>query len=336
MTTTGTTPTVRLSGRNGLLAAIPALLGFHPDHSLVMVCSNTVRSTLGPIIRVDLDAPLHATAAYLAEQAAKFCSGAVAVFAYAGQEGRPELLDQVLAELDCLDIPLLDTAIVFAGAVRPALPGPDDPDVAVPLPTADDPQVQKMEAITAYTGRSVLPDRAAVARSIEGPRGAEADRIIDDWLKMAHTQFFTDPPDVAADKALSIARWLRRRVTGGFPPDRGSLLQLSLLLIDLDVQGQVLGELLTDSGGWTPVLVQLVAALPDLPVAPLSAVLGVLAYHCGDGALAQLAVDRSMAGDPGHALAVHLLDAMAEGVPPSVFTELGEQLREEWPQDQAG
>lgn len=334
MTSTRTTPTVRLSGRGGLLAAIPALLGFHPDHSLVLVCSDRARRTLGPIMRVDIDAPLYATATYLAEQASSLGSGAVAVVAYAGEPERPQLLDQVLAELDALDIPIMDSAIVFAGAVRPGRPHPEDPDVAVPVPTDDDPQVQQMEAISAYTGRGVLPDRAAVARSVQGPVGEEADRIVDDWLHLARTQLFTDPPDVAADKALSIIRWLRRRVVAGYAPDRGSLLQLSLLLIDADVQGQLLGELLTDSSAWTPIVVRLVAALPDLPVAPLSAVLGVLAYHCGDGALAQIAVDRAMAGDPGHALAHTLLVAMTAGCPPSRFTEFGEVLRKEWPQDQ--
>lgn len=334
MTTTRSTPTptVRLKGRDGLLAAIPSLLGFHPDHSLVLVCSDRARHTLGPIMRVDIDAPLEGTALYLADQAATLSSGSVAVVAYAGGSERPELLDRVLAELDALRVPILDSAIVFAGRVRPARPGPGDPDVAVPAPGPDNSEVRKMEEMTAYTGRTVLRDRAAVARSVAGPRGESADLIVEEWLGLARSHFATDPCDVAGAKAMSLARWLRRRVTGGFPPDRGSLLQLSLALVDPTVQGLVLGEMLLDSSGWTAVLVPLVAALPDVPAVPLSGILGVVAYHCGDGALAQIAVDRALNGDPGHPMAVTLLTSMTNGCPPSRITELGESLRQEWPE----
>lgn len=45
---------VRLSGRNGLLGIVPAMLGFHPTDSVVMVCLGT-DNRVGPVVRVNLD-----------------------------------------------------------------------------------------------------------------------------------------------------------------------------------------------------------------------------------------------------------------------------------------
>ena len=57
MTTTDDTTTVRLSGRRGLLAAVPAMLGFHPQESLVMICLWVDAAGSALVIGVDLDDP---------------------------------------------------------------------------------------------------------------------------------------------------------------------------------------------------------------------------------------------------------------------------------------
>lgn len=51
---TTTIPPIRLFGPEGLLSAIPVLLGFHPTDSLVVACLIGAKKKLGPVIRVDL------------------------------------------------------------------------------------------------------------------------------------------------------------------------------------------------------------------------------------------------------------------------------------------
>ena len=58
-------------------------------------------------------------------------------------------------------------------------------------------------------------------------------------------------------------------------------------------------------------------AIPDM-----CAALAVLAYRKGDGALAQVAVDRALRGDPIHRLSHLMLAVMAAGVPPQDLDDL--------------
>lgn len=63
--------------------------------------------------------------------------------------------------------------------------------------------------------------------------------------------------------------------------------------------------------------------VPDDVAAELCSVLAVAAYRAGDGALAQVAVDRCLRGDPEHRLAHLMLGVMAAGLHPDELTGLG-------------
>jgi hypothetical protein len=64
---------------------------------------------------------------------------------------------------------------------------------------------------------------------------------------------------------------------------------------------------------WTDVVRR---ATPAYLPAPAS-LLAFTAWQCGEGALANIAVDRALAADPGYSLARLLRDVMDAGVPPS-------------------
>ena len=54
---------------------------------------------------------------------------------------------------------------------------------------------------------------------------------------------------------------------------------------------------------WLPMLIACATWTPDFLAAELCSVLAMVAYRHGDGALAQIAVDRCLAAEPGHPLA---------------------------------
>jgi Domain of unknown function (DUF4192) len=58
-------------------------------------------------------------------------------------------------------------------------------------------------------------------------------------------------------------------------------------------------------------------AQPGYVAAPAS-LLAFTAWQCGDGALANVALDRAVADDPGYSMAILLRDALAAGAPPSM------------------
>src|ERR1700724_3265719 len=60
-------------------------------------------------------------------------------------------------------------------------------------------------------------------------------------------------------------------------------------------------------------------AQPGYVAAPAS-LLAVAAWQGGDGALANVALDRALAGDPAYSMAVLLRDLLDAGVPPSAAT----------------
>src|SRR5690606_22288696 len=61
---------------------------------------------------------------------------------------------------------------------------------------------------------------------------------------------------------------------------------------------------------------------PSLAAAPAS-LLAFTAWRRGDGTLAQLALERALAADPGYSMALLLRDGISRGVPPSVLDGWG-------------
>ena len=62
-------------------------------------------------------------------------------------------------------------------------------------------------------------------------------------------------------------------------------------------------------------------------VANLCAVAGLLAYRCGDGALAQVCLDRALRIDPAHTLSQMTVQVISVGIPPADLDRLMEGIR---------
>ncbi len=250
------TTAVKVDGHAGALGAAAALLGFNPTDSVVVMCLSGPRRQIGPVIRVDLDhGQIPAgSAEQLAAHAARHADEVIVMtFTDTGAAAAP------------------DTAALVA-ALRPAC------TVLEVIDAANTPHEvpEQLLVATALSGRAVLPDRAALARSV------------------AHTPT-THPADPmilsAMDNVTGRDQWL---TTHGSDP--ASL----------------------------PALVAAVQATRDTdPRIPnMSAALAVIAYRNGDGALAQVALDRALGSDPAHRLAQLMLAVMAAGLHPSDLDDL--------------
>ncbi len=143
---------VALSGRDGLLAAVPAILGFHPAESLTVVCLTGPNRRVGPVIRADLQVRTDPTgAAHITVPALSALADIVARHA-----------DEVALIL-YTDHPHPVGAAAIAARlrqVRPVLDTITVPNTAQPLPDA-------LIAANAGYGRAVLADRAELTRSVQ-------------------------------------------------------------------------------------------------------------------------------------------------------------------------
>jgi Domain of unknown function (DUF4192) len=157
-----------------------------------------------------------------------------------------------------------------------------------------------LEAANALSGRGMLPSRAALAQSIAAPTGAALVLALE-ALSVAV------PSDTAADDLLA---------PGGVTAASAATLAATLANVEArdDLVGRVVRE--HDTRAWVPALVAALGFLPVESGAEVAAVLAIAAYRVGDGALANLAVDRARAAVPGHRLAGLMVQVMCAGMRP--------------------
>ena len=338
MTTTDDLVPLKVSGPQGLLAVVPTMLGFHPHESVVMLCLHGPRRRVGPVARVDLppgrDRPL---AEHLAEHARRYADEVVVV-SYQSARRRPPFLDELLGRLAAAGVDVMDAIVVRDGRARPALNrAMERAHPGIPIPDADDPQVRAVTAAGALAGRTVLADRDELRRSIAGPGGnrlAVAERGID---AAAAGQLPDIPPadeidDAARDPQAilvlpanlhALVEYSLASFTETGRLDPAIATALAVVVNDVAIRDAMIARAVVEMNRpWLPMLIAAAGWTPDDQAPQLCSVLAVVAYRHGDGALAQVAVDRCLAAEPHHRLA-HLLPAiMAAGLHPDELATL--------------
>lgn len=354
MSTTNEAVALRISGPDGLLAVVPIMLGFHPADSLVMICLSGGGRRVGPVARVDLPRGHDRNLADHLAAHALHHADAVALVAYQDTRRRPPLLADTTAAMGRVGVDVLDSLIVCDGMARSAVgTRAERPLAGFPVPGADDPQVQSLAAAAALAGRTTLPDRTTLRRSIAPPTGyrlREAERCI--------TAAASGRPLLVGASAGPAAS--RRRAAAPLPAidllsceptdltDRG-LAQVSMFgevgadvaaalavgMIDIPFRDRVIEVAIADlDQPWLPMLISCATWTPPSLAAPLCAVLAIVAYRHGDGALAQLAVDRSLDAEPRYSLAHLMIDVMAAGLhPDSLVPAFTSTPDDDWPSD---
>lgn len=319
MTTTDEPEPLVVHGPTGLLAAIPATLGFHPRDSLVQVCLTGSRSRVGPMGRVDLDPPLGSpvadyldgVTATLLAVARRHADRVVLVWYRDTMGRRPDLVTSMIAALDAEGITVRDVIAVGDGRFRHESDAPGE-DVGCALPGPEDLDVLRLRASAAFRGRTILADREDLRRSIDGPRDpgttARAGRAF-------ATAMATAPPGIDDYAALLDLALLECASTGALSQRRSAAVVRGLstpVLCD-----HLVARAVDDRDQpWTAMLAACARNTPDVHAGDLCALLALAAYCEGDGALAQVAVDRSLRARSGHGMARLLVQVMAAGIHP--------------------
>ncbi len=120
------------------------------------------------------------------------------------------------------------------------------------------------------------------------------------------------PTDVAALLELGFAQ-----LSVGGEVEVEVATALAVLMTDVLIRDAVLTKALGElDRPWLPMLISCATWTPDSLAPPLCSVLAMVAYRHGDGALAQLAVDRCLLAEPEHQLAHLMIAIMSAGIHP--------------------
>lgn len=328
--------TLRVRGPEDLLAAVPALLGFHPERSVVMV---TVGPAGSPVhARVDLpDAAdrgdqVRDVVDELATVAARSRVGEVALVLYTD------------------DVPLaVAVASALASALRRAGVAPvavvradgrewfhHDRDGSAPADATGTRYRLETHPITVSAvveGRVVHPSRAALRASLRwtdpaavASVGRAAERHSNRMLAAGRSP--ESRPRRVSGHVAEEARWVRDRVRR-FLADRRALdaddaarLLVAMLAIGVrDVAWAQIDHSVSQASVdlWRDLVRR---SPPGLGAAP-AALLAFSAWLSGEGALAWCAVERCQEEQPDYGLAGLVAQALAAAVPPSTWRPLG-------------
>ncbi|MDX6200269.1 MAG: hypothetical protein QOJ79_3420 [Actinomycetota bacterium] len=322
-------PVVRLTSPGEIAAALPHLCGFVPTESLVAVSLRGERKRIGLTLRFDLpsiDAMGDgANADEVATRLAHDGASAMVLVVYtdeAGERPRESLVRAVIEAVELRGISVMEGLLVRHGAwssytcAHPDCCPPDGTPVPAP--------VDLLAATAAYDGRVVLRDRDELVASLAAPallaaRAAEQrlDAAMEAWLTVIdeHGREHARADAVAA---------LRGALAGS--GERGDA-ALVVPLQDVRVRDEVATWALDDSEALLSLLLRLAretVAPYDVPVCTLVA---LVAWVRGDGALANVALDRALAADPSYSMAKLFRAGLDGQLPPSAVKQWLRQTR---------
>ncbi|WFE51067.1 DUF4192 domain-containing protein [Micromonospora sp. WMMD1155] len=307
-----------------LIAAVPYLLGFHPTDSVVAV------ALLGRQIifaaRADLPEPSTdpaERARHLAGVIRRQGAESATVVGYGSADRVTPAVDAVRVALAAGGTEVLDALRVTEGRWWSYLCA--EPDCCPPEGRRYDPSANPVTASAVFAGQVALPDRAALVAQVapvDGPP-REAVRAATARAELRITELIEQAPesDLLGGRALRSAgvaavRAAQRRQRRDERLDDDEVAWLSLLMTHLPVRDHAWER--TDGRDrdialWTDVLRR---AEPELIAAP-GALLAFAAWRAGQGALAAVALERTLSLHPDYSLAVLLDDLLRRGVPPS-------------------
>jgi Domain of unknown function (DUF4192) len=317
-------PDFHLNRPGVLIAALPAVLGFVPEKSLVLVTVD--RGEMGCVMRVDLSDELPHSVAHIADvaAAAKPDSAIAVVIDEDGASCRMcndeyrELADRLTTALANRGIELLAAHVVDRVAAGGRWHCADGCGNAG---TVDDPSASPLAVAAVLDGRRLYARRAELQEVIEVANSARADllaEIIGDRKPDS-----AERPDEAARADIEATIAAATRVADAVELDDDELARLAWALTDLRVRDTLYALAVGENAGQAESLWALLSrTLPEPWRVEALVLLAFSAYARGDGPLAGVSLEAALRGDPTHRMAGMLDTALQSGLRPEKIRDL--------------
>lgn len=322
-------PRIRVSTVSGFLSVVPHLLGFHPSRSMVVVGLDGPRGRIKLGFRYDLpDPPDPARSRDIARHAVEVMRQRRVTTAIAAGYGAGTLVTPVA---DALRAAARETSITLRDLLR--VEGRrywsylcQEPRCCPPEGTPfDGPDHPNARALTA-AGMTARPDRESLAASVAAVTGPEADS-----MRRAHQRALRRAqglitgagtadrlrPLVQAGRA-AVRDAIARYQGGGEVTDHDQMAWLILSVADIRVRDDAWARMDPEhSETHRRLWADAARRAPQAYVAAPASLLAFAAWQCGEGALANVAVERALADDPEYSMAHLIGQALEAGLPPS-------------------
>lgn len=322
--TTSQPPDFHLNRPGVLIAALPAVLGFVPEKSLVLVTVD--RGEMGCVMRVDLSDELMESLDHIADVAAAARpDSAIAVVVDEAGAGCRMCNDEYRELASALQRALAARGIeLYAAHVvdRVAAGGRwHCADACGSAGTVEDPAASPLAMAAVLDGRRLYARRAelqeVIAVADAAHTGALADAICDaepDGPERSDTAVRGDVED-----AISAAA----RVCDGDALPDDQVVRLAWALTDARVRDTLYALAVGENAGQAEALwATLSRTLPEPWRAEALVLLAFSAYVRGDGPLAGVSLEAALRCDPTHRMAGMLDTALQSGMRPEKIREL--------------
>ncbi|HEY1915859.1 MAG TPA: DUF4192 domain-containing protein [Streptosporangiaceae bacterium] len=324
---------LRVGSPDSILAVIPALLGFHPADSLVVVGTAPPSGRVQVAFRYDLpDPPDPGAAAKIAAHATNVLVRhdlTTAVLAgYGPGAAVTPVTDALVAELRRTGIKLHDVLRVHDG--RYWSYACQDPQCCPPEGVPFDPTSHPAAQALAAAGNTALADRAAVAASIAPLTGRSATSMRQAVQRAEdHINGILDGATAGKDRSKAMHEVVTAGLStvqeaiatyrdGGQITSDDQFARLAVGIEDLRVRDDAWARMEPEHAKahlrlWT----DLVRHAPARYVPAPASLLAFTAWQSGNGALANVAAQQALAANPNYSMALLLLEAISAGAPPS-------------------
>jgi len=321
-------PDFQLNRPGALIAALPAVLGFVPENSLVLV--SLAGGELGSVLRVDLSEELADGVGHLADVAAAAGpEAAIAVIVDAEGAHCPrcneeyqhlcEVLTEALSEHDIeLWAAHVVDRVALGGRWRCV-------DGCGSAGAVDDPSASPLAAAAVLDGRRLYPRRADLQAVIAVDERAQRAELVIAVTQQAAAREVAQGADPAGCSRRDVenAMAAAARVPGGHSLSDAELAELGCALADAQVRDILYALAVGESAGEAESLWAALARALPLPWRVEALVLlAFSAYARGDGPLAGVSVEAALRCAPDHRMAGMLDTALQSGLRPEQIREL--------------
>ncbi len=316
-----------LTSPHDLLAAIPFLIGYHPENSLVLVALKD--DTVGMALRVDMPTDI-ALESYdlLASHFQREAADAALVVAYVDSHTDPEpVLINTSAALLRAGISIKESLIVSDGRYRSMLCHDSEccPPLGSPIPDIDSSRIAAEHVIAGHP--MPFANVSGLVQSIAALPTAMEER----WQREVQTFWVESDSEnlleLQRDGATAVIDLAGEYTQGRGAEDRELTARVIGRISDIQVRDFALGSHNAETAdAYWQMWRELLLIAPRGFVAPIASIFAALAYERGEGALAHKALDRALADDERYSLALLLRRVFTAGWPPQSFSAMRAEL----------
>jgi hypothetical protein len=316
-----------LTSPHDLLAAIPFLIGYHPENSLVLVALKD--DNVGMAMRVDMPTDI-APESYdlLASHFQREAADAALIVAYVDSESDPEaVLINTSAALLRAGISIKESLIVSDGRYRSMLCHDSEccPPLGSPIPDIDSSRIAAEHVIAGHpmpfaNVSGLVQSIAALPSAMQESWQSEVRAF---WIESDSESLL----DLQRDGATAVIDLAGEYAQGRGAEDRELAARVIGRISDIQVRDYALGSHNDETAdAYWQMWRELLLIAPRGFVAPIASIFAALAYERGEGALAHKALDRALADDERYSLALLLRRVFTAGWPPQSFSAMRAEL----------